>query len=816
MNANTKKLKHLFNSLTILLLIALSINSTTIALANTLNKKTTIQPAHQTTTNRSQKPSAESLQKTFNQLPLTFEANHGQTDNRVKFLSRGNGYTLFLTADQAALQLHNRKANTENRQPSTSMLSMKLVGANAQAQVKGLDPLDGKVSYFLGDNPESWTTDVVSYKKVEYAQVYPGIDLLYYGNQEQLEYDFKLAAHADYKNIALNFSGAENITIASNGDLILQTASGDVHHKRPYAYQEIDGNRRTIDSAYLLKGENQIGFQLGKYDENYPLVIDPVLSYATYFGGNGEEVAYDITVDDAGNTYVTGQTNSVTFPFGAIQNSGGTDVFIAKFAPSGSAYYGVFFGGSGNEAGTGIALTSTGDVYVSGFTTSVNFPKVNAYDNTLNGATDAFVVKFNSQFNAFLYATYFGGSDLEDTVSISLDSSQDIYISGRTGSANLPVMNAAQPNYGGQGDAFVAKLNSLGNTLLYSTYLGGSSPETPYGRGGMAIDNFDNVYIAGGTYSLNFPRKNAYQQNKGENNNLLDDAFITRINTASTGNASLIYSTYIGGSTRDYATDIALDSAGNVFVTGQTASDNFPKLNPLQPTRAGGFDAFLLKLNAIGNALLYSTYFGSSSDDIGTGVKVNATGEAFITGSVGQAIPGINAMKPYHAGSDAFLAKVNAAGSAVTFLTYFGGNNADVSESVALDPAGNAYVAGQTQSIDFAKVNALQATYGGSQSDTFVARIETDTPDSIEPVIANVYISGKRLYVEGINFDIGARLYLNGQKQKKVFNDEQTPTTRIFAAKAGKQIPPGSTVMVQVENTNGTLSKLYFFTHGVQ
>lgn len=816
MNTYSKNLKHLFHSITILLLIALSTNSATIALAGTLNKKTDIQPTHQNTTKLSEKPSSEALQKAYNQLPLTFEANHGQTDSRVKFLSRGNGYTLFLTADEAALQLHNRKSNTENQSSSAAMLGMKLVGANSQAQVKGLDPLDGKVSYFLGDNPQDWTTDVVSYKQVEYAQVYPGIDLVYYGNQQQLEYDFKLAAGADYKNIALNFSGTDHIKIASNGDLLLQTAGGDVHHKRPYVYQEINGNRRTIDSAYLLKDRNQIGFQLGDYDENYPVVIDPVLSYATYFGGNGDDVAYDIAVDAAGNTYITGQTDSISFPSSNIQNAGSADIFVAKFAPSGSAYSAFFFGGSGNEAGTGIALAANGDVYVSGFTTSVNFPKINAYDNTLNGTSDAFVVKVNSLFNAFLYATYFGGSDLEDTVSLCLDSAQNIYISGRTSSNNLPVMNAAQPGFGGQSDAFVAKLNPAGNTLLYSTYLGGSSQEQTYGRGGMAVDNNGNVYIAGGTYSLNFPKKNAYQQIKGENHSLFDDAFITKINTKDTGNASLIYSTYMGGSARDYATDIAVNSAGDVFVTGQTASDNFPKFNPLQPVRAGGFDAFLLKLNANGNALLYSTYFGSSSDDLGTGVKVNAAGEAFITGSVGQAIPGINALKSYHGGGDAFLAKINASGSAVSLIAYLGGTNADVSEALAIDSAGNTYVAGETQSIDFAKVNAIQPNFGGSQSDTFVARIETDTPDSVDPAIATVYVQGKRLYVEGINFDIGARLYINGQKQKKVFNDEQTPTTRIYAAKAGKQIVPGSTVVIQVENTNGTVSKAYFFTHGVQ
>jgi hypothetical protein len=646
--------------------------------------------------------------------------------------------------------------------------------------------------------------------------VYPGIDLIYYNCQGQLEYDFKVAPGADFKTIALDFAGANQMKIESSGDLVLQTANGDVRHKRPFVYQEIAGERREVAGAYLLKGEYQVGFQIGEYDENYPLVIDPVLSYATYFGGNGDEVAYDITVDASGNTYVTGQTNSINFPGGVAQNKGGNDIFIAKFAPSGSAYSTVFFGGSGNEAGTSIAVNNTGDVYVGGFTASANFPKINAYDNSLNGATDAFVVKFNSEFSAFLYATYFGGSDLEDNLSIGLDAAQNIYLSGRTSSNNVPMMNAAQLNYGGQSDAFVAKLNSSGNTLLYSTYLGGSSVENPYGRGGIAIDNSANVFIAGGTFSLDFPRKNAYQQNKGENNNLLDDVFITKINTNAIGNASLIYSTYIGGSTRDYATDIAIDSSGNAYVTGQTASDDFPKVNPLQPLRAGGFDAFLLKLNATGSALVYSTLLGSSSDDLGTGVKINLANEAFITGSVGQAIPALNSLKPYNGGEDAFLAKVNSSGSAVSFLTYLGGTNSDVSEALTLDPAGNAYVAGMTKSANFAKVNAIQENFGGNQSDTFVARIETDTPSTIDPVVATVYVSGKKLYVEGLNFDIGAQIYLNGQKQKKVFNDERTPTTRLYAAKAGKQIPLGVTLLVQVQNTNGTISKAYFFTHGVQ
>jgi hypothetical protein len=834
MNHTKQKTKRLFHNLTILILIAMTTNHATIMTGSEMGEKIARLASHKSdalgepmaaSLKRVDEASASRLKEVFGKLPLSFEANHGQTDERVKFLSRGNGYTLFLTADEAALQLHKQTPVAGNRQATSrrnsqlsasSVLRMKLVGANSQAPVEGLEPLNGKVSYFLGDQPQAWQTNVASYGKVEYSQVYPGIDLMYYSHQGQLEYDFKVAPGADFKTIALDFAGADQMIIESSGDLVLQTANGDVRHKRPFVYQVIDGQRREIDGAYLRQGEHQIGFQIGEYNKNYPLVIDPVLSYATYFGGNGDEVAYDITVDASGNTYITGQTNSINFPGGAVQNKGGNDVFIAKLAPSGSTYSAVFFGGSGNEAGTSIAISNAGDVYIGGFTTSANFPKINAYDNSLNGASDAFVVKFNSEFSAFLYATYFGGSDLEDSLSIGLDAAQNIYISGRTSSNNVPMMNAAQPSYSGQSDAFVAKLNASGNTLLYSTYLGGSSLENPYGRSGIAIDNNANVFLAGGTYSLDFPRKNAFQQNKGENNNLLDDVFVTKLNTNAIGNASLVYSTYLGGSTRDYATDIAIDSNGNAYVTGQTASDDFPKVNPLQASRAGGFDAFLLKLNATGSALVYSTLLGSSSDDLGAGVKVNLAYEAFITGSVGQAIPGVNSLKPYNGGEDAFLAKVNSSGSAVSFFTYLGGGNSDVSEAIALDPAGNAYIAGITKSTNFAKVNAVQENYGGNQSDTFVARIETDTPSTTDPVIATVYISGKKLYVEGLNFDIGAQLYLNGQKQKKVFNDERTPTTRLYAAKAGKQIPPGATLLVQVQNTNGTISKAYFFTHGVQ
>jgi hypothetical protein len=755
----------------------------------------------------------EAARTAYERLPIRFEANHGQTDSRVKFLSRSKAYTLFLTADEAVMKLRSQESEINNKDHAAT-LRMKLAGGNSRAQLEGIGQMPGKVSYFLGQHPKAWQTDVATYAKVKYSEVYRGIDLVYYGTESELEYDFNVAPGADSKAIGLTFDGAEKIEIAENGDLVLHTANGDVRQKKPFAYQEIDGVKKAVACNYLLSG-NQVNFAVGAYDAQLPLVIDPVVTYATYFGGNGNDIGYDITIDAANVAVIVGRTTSVTFPGGNIPNKGGQDVFITKLAPSGGASYSAFFGGGGNDTGLSVALGKNGDIYVGGITTSADFPRISAYDNSLSGGADGFIVKFNSELNAFLYASYFGGNDFEDNIRIALDPAQNIFIAGRTNSNDLQMVNATQPIPGGQNDAFFAKLNGAGNSVLYSTYVGGGGVENALGSG-LAVDAQGNAYLAGATASLDFPLKNALQQSKGDGNTFLTDAFVTKLNPNLSGNASLIYSTFVGGASSDSATAIAIDAQGNAYITGQTASDNFPLENAFQPQRAGGFDAFMFKLNANGNDLVYSTLLGGTGDDWGSGIKVNSANEAYLSGAVAQSIAGVNSLKAYMGNVDGFVAKFNAAGSAISFFSYFGGGSDDVSQAVALDAAGNACVVGLTESANFTKVNALQQNFAGGDTDAFVARIETDTPTTTDPIIATAYVVGKALYIEGINFDIGAKVFINGQKQKKIQNDPTNPTTRIMALKAGVLIAVGQTVTIAVRNNNGVTSEEFIYTRGVQ
>ncbi len=750
----------------------------------------------------------EAARVAYEKAPIRFEANQGQTDSRVKYFSRGKACTLFLTADEAVMNLGSPDGG------ASGTLRMKLVGGNAQAQIEGLGQMPGKVSYFLGNNPKAWKSDVATYAKVKYSQVYQGIDLVYYGSEGEFEYDFNVAPGADFKAIGLTFEGTTGVELAENGDLVLQTTSGEVRQKKPFAYQETDGVKKVVACNYRVNGK-RVGFAVGDYDNQLPLVIDPVVTYATYFGGNGNDAGYDIAVDAANVAVITGRTTSVSFPGGNVPNKGGQDVFITKLAPSGGASYSAFFGGSGNETGLSIALGATGDIYIGGITTSTDFPRISAYDNSLSGSADGFIVKFNSELNAFLYASYFGGNDFEDNTRIALDPAQNIFITGRTNSPDLQMVNAAQPTPGGQNDAFFAKLNAAGNSVLYSTYLGGGGVENPLGSG-LAVDAQGNAYLTGATASLDFPQKNAFQSTKGDGNNLLTDAFVTKLNPHLSGNASLIYSTFIGGASSDAATAIVVDAQGNAYITGQTASDNFPLENALQQQRAGGFDAFVLKLNGNGNDVVYATLLGGSGDDLGSGIKINAANEVYISGSVSATIPAVNSLKAYMGSVEGFVAKFNAAASAISFFSYFGGSNNDASQAVALDAAGNACVVGVTESVNFTKVNALQQNFAGGSSDAFVARIETDTPTTTDPVIATAYVVGKALYVEGINFDIGAKVLLNGQKQKKVQNDPGNPTTRIIAIKAGTLIPVGATITIEVRNNNGVTSPAFIYTRGVE
>jgi uncharacterized repeat protein (TIGR01451 family) len=585
----------------------------------------------------------------YGKLPLSFERNQGQTDGRVKFLSRGSGYTLYLTAKEAVLALQKTPSKGENQNakirnaglatdqlPRTStVLRMRLEGANSAPKVRGLEQLPGKSNYFIGNDPTKWHTHVPNYARVQYEGIYPGVDLVYYGHQRQLEYDFVVAPGANPKSIRLAFEGAGQMKVGTEGDLVLSGEGGELRFQKPVVYQLTGGRDRTqtsegvrtfIDGRYLLEGKSQVSFYLAAYDRSKPLVIDPVLSYSTYLGGSGDDWAFGIALDLAGNAYVTGFTNSTNFPTkGAFQgaNAGGYDAFVTKLSPTGSALvYSTYLGGGGADQAYGIALDSAGNAYVTGLTNSTNFPTKNAFQGANAGGGDVFVTKLGPTGSALVYSTYLGGSGADYGYGIALDSARNAYVTGLTSSTNFPTKNSFQGANAGNSDAFVTKLSPTGSALVYSTYLGGSDNDQ---ASGITLDSAGNAYVTGRTYSTNFPTKNPFQgANAGGY-----DAFVTKLSPIG---STLVYSTYLGGSGDDEATGIALDSARNAYVTGRTVSTNFPTQNPFQAANAGGTDAFVTKLAPIGSALVYSTYLGGNGDDLPYGIALDLAGNAYVTG----------------------------------------------------------------------------------------------------------------------------------------------------------------------------------------
>ena len=1010
----------------------------------------------------------------YGHLPLSFEANKGQTDPRVLFLTRGHGYGLYLTADGAVFSFDNM----------ATPLRMTLRGATPTARVAGVEPLPGKVNYLIGNKPERWHTNVATYARVRYEQIYEGVDLVYYGNQRQLEYDFVVAPKSSYKQIRVHFAGAAKPKLDRRGDLVWQSGSQKVTLARPHAYQEIGGRKRAIAARYVIKGNGEIGFNLGHYDRTQPLVIDPVLSYSTYLGGSGQDAAQSIAVDASGNAYITGQASSPNFPTVPAAAINGTDAFVSKINAAGSAIvYSTVIGGSGIDLGFSIACDASGNAYVAGQTTSTDFPLVNALHPLFGGVSDGFVLELNASGSAPVFSTYLGGRGSDLATSLALDTVGNVYVTGSTSSSDFPTTNPLQaarsgnaifkttnaagnwtasdtglfggtvtdlasdpsntsiiyaagdnrvykstdsganwtalngqtalftinklvidpsngnivyasttggmykstdggnsfaainngtnptftttvaidpvtpttlyaagignllfksidgganwtqlsvsplnltinsitsllidpttpatiyagtnrgvikstnsgvtwtpsntglqsftranflaidkPNNllyaatsvgifktanGGDNwtsingnlppvsttlvtpdpsntstlylvangsllktvdagvtwtlsnngipnstisallinpsqpatlllgstsgsDAFVTKLSAGGAAPIYSTFLGGNINDA---GNGIAVDASGNAYIVGAASSTNFPTANAIQPARDASSS---DAFVTKLNA--TGSA-LVYSTYLGGNSNETARAIAIDSAGNAYVTGTTASQNFPVANAFQATNPTGTnEAFVTKINPAGSALVYSTYLGGSGNDDGVDIAVDAAGSAYVLGTTASNdFPVIGALQPTFSGiSDVFVTKFASSGKSLAYSTYLGGTSVDTGLGLALDSANNVYVAGATNSTNFPLLNPLQATFAGS-TDAFIAKLSsapdmavtiTDLPDPVN-------------YGANLTYTI------------KVTNDGDAPATNVTLSDT---LPNGAT-FVSVNSTLGS------------
>ncbi|HWS88856.1 MAG TPA: SBBP repeat-containing protein [Pyrinomonadaceae bacterium] len=684
----------------------------------------------------------QSAREAFGRIPLSFEANRGQTDGSVDFFARGAGYALFLKPSEAVFALRSSDPDSQSK-----VLRMRLVGSDASAAAVGENELEGKANHLVGDDPSKWRTDVPTYARVSYREVYEGVDLVYYGNQRQLEYDFRVAPGADPRAVTLKFEGADKIDLDANGDLLLKLGEAVVRQPRPFVYQEVAGARREVEGGYDVGADGRVGFSLGEYDRAHTLVIDPVIVYSTYLGDSGTDTANDITVDAFGNAYLCGETTSTNFPtanaldatFAGGQFAGSRDAFVTKINATGSALvYSTYLGGSGDPVFTningddrcfGIRVDGAGNAYLAGETHSNDFPTANAIQATFGGGlSDAFVAKLNPAGSALVYSTYLGGNIFDAAQGLALDSSNNVYVTGRTTSANYPTANAIQATQASaDADAFVTKINAAGTALVYSTYLGGSTGVDGGFENGsnIAIDAAGNAYVTGQTRSTNFPTVNPIQATFG-GGSPDGDAFATKINAAGT---ALVYSTYLGGSNNDIGSGIGVDASGNAVVAGFTSSNNFPTANALDATFGGSQDGFVTKLNPVGSAFVYSTYLGGTGGAACNDVKVDSAGNAYVAGGTTSTdFPTVNPTQAANAGGvDAFAAKLNPAGSALVYSTYLGGAGGERANAVAIDSAGSIYLAGPTDSANFPTVGAIQAANGGGTTDAFVTKIAETT-----------------------------------------------------------------------------------------
>ncbi len=675
------------------------------------------------------------VDESYGNVPLRFEANHGQTDMRVKFLARVDGYNLFLTSAEAVLALSNGRG-------VQSVVRARLHGANPAAQVRGVECLPGRSNYFTGNDPSRWRVNIPNYAKVHYKGVYPGIDLVYYGNQARLEYDFVVAPGADPAAVKLQFEGARRLRLNARGDLVISSGAGEVRLLKPVIYQEGGGSREVVKGRYVrLRGKNLIGFKVAAYDRSRPLVIDPIIEYATFLGGNGDDRGLGLAVNSQGSAYVAGLTTSSDFPVRGTDPpaalNGMADAFVTKFNPDGSVLWSTYYGGPGAEQARAIAVDPQGHAYITGVTDSPNYTlptTENAFqrrkgattDTYKDTFTDAFVAKLDADDGALVYGTYLGGWRPETGDAIAVDAAGRAYVTGNTGSyvngtvrAFPTTPGAFQTNYGGGNSAaFVTRLSPSGDAVEYSTFLGGLGNNagstfgdtSPDDLGlGIAVNSAGEAVITGRTESERFPVLNAAQPDAGGG---LSDAFVTKLNSTGTG---IIFSTFLGGAGEENRNvgAVAVGADDQIYLTGATNSTNFPVLNAIQPNYGGNpeNEAFVTKLSGSGQRV-YSTYLGSSNFKRGFGIAVDPVSKVFVTGTN-------------------LLRKISADGASLIYSETLGGEG----RSVALDAQGGIYVTGITTSTVATKctpgnfcatLGAHQPSPGGGTRDAFVVKFKTD------------------------------------------------------------------------------------------
>ncbi len=703
--------------------------------------------------------------------------NRGQTDPQVKYLARGGPYNLFLTGDGAVLELaRTRKKGLQKKLEELDVVRMRVVTASGAATVSGEDILPGKASYFSNGRSLGTIVNVPEYQAVRYHEIYPGTDLVYYGNQRQLEYDFIVGPAKDPSRIALAFDGA-SVSVGPDGDLVLAVGKSRLRFRKPIAYQQ-DGSKRIPVRAEFAVLSGNVTFRLGAYDRSKALIIDPSLVYSTFLGGGFTDYTGGITVDASGNTYAVGSTLSPGFPTttGVLQPHCGTDTycnlgtvenpfdaFVTKMDPTGaSEVYSTFLGGENDDQGMAIAVDGTGNAYVTGYTLSCQFPVTSgAYKTSFpncgaGGATANFVAKINPTASALVYSTFIGVNNTNQGHGIAVDSAGNAYITGYSSDSSYPTTSGAyQPSAPNPSDGKLVftELNAAGNGLVYSTYLAGSSTGN-FGTGNaIALDKSKNVYITGHTDATDFPVTNgAYQAvNAGG-----FDVVVAKFNPSLSGAASLVYSTYLGGGEFDRGNGIAVDGKGDAYIAGMTASGDFPtSAKAFQTTCPGGCsgfaNGFVSALNPTASQLLYSTYLAGTANGSDTSLEGNwaialdNNNNAYVTGaSVATDYPTINPVqKANGGGADVVATELNPTGTAALMSTYLGGTMDDGGTGIEVSARGNVYVTGSTASPDFPTTAGAFATSCGSDdlcngtTDAFVSEISAVQTDGYVQLTAS-------------------------------------------------------------------------------
>lgn len=720
-------------------------------------------------TARPLEPSSDVPQGTraaYGALPLAFESNEGQGDSAARFVAHGKGYTLALAPTEALLSLtpaaslHDLAKGNPPPSPPSSTVHFRFPGANPDAAMRAEQPLPGIVNYLIGNDPEQWHTKIPTTARVRYTDLYPGIDLVVYGAANGAwEYDVIVAPGANPETFALAMEGTTGVTLdAATGDLVLDTVAGTVRQHAPTIYQTVGGERRTVTGGYAIRDGGTVGFAVGGYDATLPLVIDPTLVYSAYLGGSGLDQGFGIAVDTSGNAYITGTTTSADFPgTPPMTYGGGIDAFVTKLNTNGTLIYSTYLGGSGSDRGIAIAVDTSGNAYVTGNTDSTDFPAPSVAPRS--GGVEAFVVKLSTT-GGRVYGTYLGGSADDYGRGIAVDTAGNAYVTGETSSPDFPVTNGTM--YANGPEAFATKLSANG-VRVYSTYLGGSSAS---GGNGIAVDTGGNAYVTGVTFGV-FPVTD------GSTYGGSVDAFVAKLN----GSGALIYGTYLGGSGYDQANGIAVDTNGNAYVTGATFSADFPVTNRSTIGGNGGAtDAFVTKLNGSG-ARVYSTYLGGSNTDMGNGIAVDAGGNAYVTGATSSADFPVTDGSTLGGPSDAFVTKFDGSGARV-YGAYLGGSAADEGDAIAVDTSGRAYITGKTASTNFPVTLGSAALRGAY--DAFVTEIVVAPPIVLSPaMLANATLGTS--YSQTITASGGTAPYT-------------------FAVTSGA-LPPGLTLA-----TNGILS----------